>query len=199
MNKLPIAESFYTIQGEGYHSGRAAYFIRLGGCNVACPWCDAKESWSTTKHPHLNIEDLAREAGESGAEVVVITGGEPLMHQLDELCSKLHAAGQKIFLETSGTQPFSGSFDWVCLSPKSHRPPLEESFKKADEIKLIIGREEDLRWAEMCAQKVAPECRLYLQAEWSTAAKITPIIVDYVKSNQRWRISIQSHKYMQIP
>lgn len=196
---LPLVEDFYTIQGEGYHTGKPAYFIRLGGCDVGCRWCDAKNSWNPTLYPPTPIGEVVERATSCPAQAIVITGGEPLLYPLDKLTSLLKSHSLKIFLETSGSQPFSGYFDWVCLSPKMQQPPLDEAYWRANELKVIIEKEEDLRWAEECAGKVSAECMLFLQPEWSVSTDITPILVEFVKENPRWNISIQTHKYMRIP
>ncbi len=195
---LPIIEEFYTLQGEGAQTGRAAYFVRLGGCDVGCSWCDAPETWNPRVHPPVAIAEVVRRAAALPARAVVVTGGEPLMYPLDELCSGLHAAGVETFLETSGSHPFSGSFDWVCLSPKRRRPPLDEAWGRADELKVIVEGPEDLCWAEGCANKT-PQAQLFLQPEWSRRDEAMPLVIEYIKQNPRWRISLQSHKYMRIP
>jgi organic radical activating enzyme len=196
---LPLVEDFYTLQGEGFHTGRAAYFIRLGGCDVGCRWCDAKDTWNPRVHPPVAVTEIVDRALRHPARAVVVTGGEPLMYPLDELCEELHMAGIAIFLETSGSHPFSGSFDWVCLSPKNQQPPLDEAWARADELKVIIEGEGDLDWAEECATKVSEDCRLFLQPEWSRRDAVMPGIVEYIKNHPRWRISLQAHKYMRIP
>ena len=196
---LPLVEDFYTLQGEGFHTGSAAYFIRLGGCDVGCSWCDAKETWNPRIHPPVPAEEIVRRAAAHPARTVVVTGGEPLMYPLDELCDRLHAAGMEVHLETSGSHPFSGSFDWVCLSPKRRQPPLDEAWARADELKVIIETPEDIEWAEECAARVNAECMLFLQPEWSRRDAVIPVIVEYIKNNPRWRASLQSHKYMRIP
>ncbi len=196
---LPLVEDFYSIQGEGYHTGKAAYFIRLGGCDVGCKWCDAKESWNPRVHPPVEVEQIVERAVACAAQSIVITGGEPLMYELRPLTSALHARGLEIFLESSGSHPFSGEFDWVCLSPKRRKSPLAEAYERADELKVVIERKEDIAWAEECAAKVRPECRLYLQPEWSRSEEIMPTLVEYAKSHPEWSISIQTHKYMRIP
>ncbi len=196
---LPLVEDFYTIQGEGYHTGCPAYFIRLGGCDVGCRWCDAKNTWNPTLYPPVPIGQIVERAVACAAQSIVVTGGEPLLYPLDQLTSALKGQGLKIFLETSGSQPFSGYFDWVCLSPKQQQPPLDEAFWRANELKVIIEREEDLVWAEQNASRVGDECMLFLQPEWSVSKQIIPILVEYAKANPRWNISIQTHKYMHIP
>lgn len=196
---LPLVEDFYTIQGEGYHAGKPAYFIRLGGCDVGCRWCDAKYTWNPKVFPPTEVETIVERASSCSAQAIVITGGEPLLYPLGILTRELHARGLEIFLETSGTHPLSGEFDWVCLSPKRQLPPLDEAFKRANELKVIIEKEEDLEWAVECSKRVSRRCRLYLQPEWSVYDNIIPIIVEWVKSNPEWNISIQAHKFMRIP
>jgi organic radical activating enzyme len=196
---FPVMEAFYTIQGEGVHQGRAAFFIRLAGCDVGCHWCDVKDSWDASSHPLIPVTDLVEQALEHPARLAVITGGEPLMHDLDELTSKLHEAGFTSHIETSGTYPMSGQFDWICLSPKKFRDPDPAIYPLADELKVIVYNRSDLLWAERQASMVSPKCALILQPEWSKAEKVMPLMVEYVKQNPRWRISLQSHKYMEIP
>ncbi|MFR9523028.1 MAG: 7-carboxy-7-deazaguanine synthase QueE [Rikenellaceae bacterium] len=196
---LPLVEDFYTIQGEGFHTGCPAYFIRLGGCDVGCRWCDAKNTWNPKLFPPVPIEQIVERAVGCAAQSIVITGGEPLLYPLDALTSALRSRELKIFLETSGSQPFSGEFDWVCLSPKAQQPPLVEAYSRADELKVIIEKEEDLQWAELNASRVGEECMLFLQPEWSVSKEIIPLLVEYAKANPRWHISIQTHKYMHIP
>lgn len=197
--KLPLVEDFYTIQGEGFHSGKPAYFIRLGGCDVGCRWCDAKYTWNPKLYPPTEIETVVERAASYPARAIVLTGGEPLIYPLDPLCDALHERGLEIFLETSGSHPFSGRFDWVCLSPKRQQPPLKEAYRQADELKVIIEQEEDFAWAEKNAREVSKKCRLYLQPEWSRAEEMMLLIVEYAKAHPEWSISIQSHKYMHIP
>ena len=196
---LPLVEDFYTIQGEGYHAGKPAYFIRLGGCDVGCRWCDAKYTWNPKVFPPTEVTTIVDRASSCSAQAIVITGGEPLLYPLGILTRELHARGLEIFLETSGTHPLSGEFDWVCLSPKRQLPPLEEAFKRANELKVIIEKEEDLEWAVECSKRVTRRCRLYLQPEWSVYDVITPTIVEWVKEHPEWNISIQAHKFMRIP
>ena len=197
--QLPLVEDFYTVQGEGYHSGKPAYFIRLGGCDVGCRWCDAKYTWNPKIFPPVDVDVVVARAKECAAQAIVITGGEPLLYPLGVLTSRLRGEGLEIFLETSGTHPFSGEFDWVCLSPKRQQPPLDEAFGRAHELKVIIQTEEDFAWAEENARRVGRYCRLYLQPEWSAFDDIMPKIVEYAKSNPKWSISIQTHKFMRIP
>lgn len=197
--RLPLVEDFYTIQGEGFHSGKPAYFIRLGGCDVGCRWCDAKYTWNPKVFPPVDVDVVVQRAEECAAQAIVITGGEPLLYPLEILTQKLRDKGLEIFLETSGTHPFSGEFDWVCLSPKRQMPPLAEAFGRAHELKVIIQTVEDFAWAEDNARRVGRYCRLYLQPEWSAFDKIMPEIVEYAKANPKWSISIQTHKFMRIP
>ncbi|MBR2932193.1 MAG: 7-carboxy-7-deazaguanine synthase QueE [Rikenellaceae bacterium] len=197
--RLPLVEDFYTIQGEGFHSGKPAYFIRLGGCDVGCSWCDAKYTWNPLSHPLVATDEIVERAASFEAQAIVITGGEPLLYPLDYLTQRLHAHGLEIFLETSGSHPLSGEFDWICLSPKRKQPPLAEAFAAASELKVIVETEEDLRWAEECAAKVGEKCMLFMQPEWSRSEQMTPTIVEYVKAHPQWNISIQIHKFMHIP
>ncbi|MDR2586170.1 MAG: 7-carboxy-7-deazaguanine synthase QueE [Prevotellaceae bacterium] len=196
---LPLVEDFYTIQGEGFHAGKAAYFIRLGGCDVGCFWCDAKESWNQHLYPPVPVEDIVARAVSHPAKSIVITGGEPLLYPLEPLCNLLHQNGLEIFLETSGAYPLSGNFDWICLSPKKQHPPVGNIYQKASELKVIIHELSDLEWAEENRHKVSSRCLLYLQPEWSRSAQIIPDLVDFVKKSPIWNISLQTHKYMQIP
>jgi 7-carboxy-7-deazaguanine synthase len=196
---LPVMEQFYTIQGEGYHQGRAAYFIRLGGCDVGCVWCDVKESWDAAKHPQSTVEALVSNAAKHPGRLAVITGGEPLMHPLDELTNRLQEAGFATNIETSGAHPLSGSWDWICLSPKKFKAPLPEILPLANELKIVVFNKSDFDWAEQYAAQVSPDCKLYLQPEWDKAATVTPLIIDYVKAHPQWRISLQVHKYIQVP
>jgi 7-carboxy-7-deazaguanine synthase len=196
---IPVMEHFYTLQGEGYHQGKAAYFIRLGGCDVGCVWCDVKESWDADKHPKLNIESLKLKVKETPAEIVVITGGEPLMHNLDELTKELNDAGLKTNIETSGAYPLSGSWNWICLSPKKFKAPLSEIIPYANELKIVIFNKSDFDWAEKYAAQVSADCKLYLQPEWDKAAQMTPLIIDYIKANPKWKLSLQLHKYINVP
>lgn len=195
----PVMEHFYTIQGEGFHQGRAAYFIRLGGCDVGCVWCDVKESWSFDGHPRMSVEDILKTVGDSRATMAVITGGEPLLHNLDELTERLQAAGIATNIETSGSSPLSGSWDWICLSPKKFKEPLAEVTQAANELKVIVYNKTDFDWGEKYAALVPENCKLYLQPEWGRAAKITPSIVDYIKQNPKWELSLQIHKYINVP
>lgn len=196
---LPLMEEFYTIQGEGYHSGKAAYFIRLGGCDVGCHWCDVKESWDASVHPLTPADQIVENAARCAGKAVVVTGGEPLMYNLDYLTSELRKRGIKTFIETSGAYPLSGYWDWICLSPKKFKAPLPEVIGAAGELKVIVFNKSDFAWGEKYATRVADTCKLYLQPEWSKAAEVTPLIIDYVMNHPRWEISLQTHKYLNIP
>ncbi len=197
--KLPLVEEFYTIQGEGYHTGKAAYFIRIGGCDVGCSWCDTKFSWNPSLHPVVPAEQIVEHVIAQPAAAVVVTGGEPLMANMDYLTGMLKSEGIETFLETSGAYPLSGTWDWICLSPKRNAPPVEELYKRAHELKVIIASEEDLDWAIENGERVGTECKLYLQPEWSQREAILPVIIEFAKENPKWMISLQSHKYMRIP
>lgn len=196
---LPVMEAFYTIQGEGYNTGKAAYFIRLAGCDVGCHWCDVKESWDAEQHPKSSIEELVNMAAAHPAKVVVITGGEPLMYNLEPLTQSLQQADIKTFIETSGAYPLSGNWDWICVSPKKFKKPLPEVLAHAHELKVVVFNKSDFEWAESHAAEVAPGCKLYLQPEWSKSEQMMPLIVEYVKANPQWEISLQTHKYLNIP
>lgn len=196
---LPVMEHFYTIQGEGVHQGKAAYFIRLGGCDVGCVWCDVKESWDASKHPQYAISDIIRTVAATPAKIVVITGGEPLLHDLAPLTTALKAAGLRIHIETSGSSPLSGALDWITLSPKKFKAPLPEVVSAANELKVVVFNKSDFAWAEQWATEVSSDCKLFLQPEWDKAATITPLIIEYVKSNPQWQLSLQIHKYINVP
>ena len=196
---LPIMEEFYTIQGEGFNTGEAAYFIRVGGCDVGCRWCDVKESWNPDLHPLTNTDSIVKNALQQPSKAVVVTGGEPLIYNMDYLCSELKMNGVKTYLETSGAHPLSGSWDWICLSPKKNSAPVGNITKLANELKVIIFNDSDIAWAEQFTAQVHANCVLYLQPEWSRAKYMTPVIIDYVMKNPRWKISLQSHKFMNIP
>lgn len=197
--ELPVMEQFYTIQGEGKNSGRAAYFIRLAGCNVGCVWCDVKESWEAEAHPLVKIDELVAAVKTSGADFVVITGGEPAMYDLTVLTAKLKALRVEIAMETSGCYPLQGHIDWYCFSPKKFKQPCEEAYEKANEMKVIIAHPSDFAWAEEHIKRLNPKSLRYLQTEWSKQERFLPMIIDYVKENPSWRISLQTHKYMNIP
>jgi len=196
---LKVMESFYTIQGEGFHQGRAAYFIRLGGCDVGCVWCDVKDSWDAEKHPVFSVEEIVAEAAKYPGRMAVITGGEPLMHDCTELTQVLHQHGFENNIETSGSSPLSGDWDWICLSPKKFKAPLPEIMPLANELKVVVFNKSDFDWAEKHAAMVSPECKLYLQPEWDKAAIVTPMIIDYIKDNPKWELSLQIHKYINVP
>lgn len=202
--RLPVMESFYTIQGEGFYQGHAAYFIRLGGCDVGCVWCDVKDSWDADRHPVFSIEEIVAKAleeigGNAKNIIAVVTGGEPLMHPLDALTDALHAAGFQTNIETSGAHPLSGHWDWICLSPKKFKAPLPEVVSVANELKVVVYNKSDFAWAEQYAADVPEDCRLYLQPEWSKRLQMTPLMIDYVKTHPQWEICLQIHKYMDIP
>lgn len=196
---LPLVEDFYTIQGEGYHTGKPAYFIRLGGCDVCCSWCDARFTWNPKHFPPIAVDEVVARAASYPAQAVVVTGGEPSLYPLDYLCEQLTEKGIKLFIETSGAHELSGRWDWICLSPKRRLPPVDSIFNRANELKVIIETEDDLVWAEANAAKVSPNCLLFLQTEWSVYDKMTPVIVEYAKQHPQWNISIQTHKFMNIP
>lgn len=213
IQQLSVMESFYTLQGEGFYQGHAAYFIRLGGCDVGCVWCDVKDSWDATKHPNYSVDeivakmnnDIANETGNSinknntAKPIVVITGGEPLMHNLDALTKALHNQGYKTNIETSGSHPLSGAWDWICLSPKKFKAPLPELVPQAHELKVVVFHKSDFEWAEQYAAQAAPHCKLYLQPEWDKAAQVTPLIINYIKEHPQWELSLQLHKYINVP
>ena len=195
----PVMEHFYTLQGEGFHQGKAAYFIRLAGCDVGCVWCDVKESWESSKHPLINAQALANDAANCPAEICVVTGGEPLMHDLTVLTELLHNKNKRTHIETSGAHSLTGKWDWICLSPKKFKPPLKEVISTANELKIIVFNSSDFKWAETYAARVNSKCALFLQPEWSKKEEMTPLIVDYVMKNPKWRVSLQTHKYLNIP
>lgn len=197
--QLPLMEHFYTIQGEGFYAGTAAYFLRLGGCDVGCSWCDVKESWNVDAHPKISIEKMLEFVKTKNARMCVVTGGEPAMHQLQPLTDLLHKNDIKLNIETSGAYPISGTWDWITVSPKRFKKPLLESLVKANELKVVIFHPNDIRWAEENAKMVSKNCILLLQPEWSKMDEILPLIIDYVQQNPQWRISLQQHKFMNIP
>jgi 7-carboxy-7-deazaguanine synthase len=196
---LPLMEDFYTIQGEGFNTGKAAYFIRLGGCDMGCWWCDVKESWDVNLHPLTLTDQIIENVMRYPAKSVVVTGGEPVLYNLEYLCRELKERNVKTYLETAGVRKLTGSWDWICLSPKKGSIPLLEYFQEAHEIKVIISQESDFRWAELNAQKAHPGCHLFLQPEWSKHDQMLPLIIDYVKEHPDWNISLQTHKFMHIP
>lgn len=195
----PVMESFYTIQGEGYHQGRAAYFIRLGGCDVGCVWCDVKESWDESKHPLIPLDQIVEQAAAYPGRLAVVTGGEPLLHDCEPLTNALQKNGFRTNIETSGSSPLSGNWDWICLSPKKFKSPLPGILPLANELKVVIYNRSDFEWAEQFAALVSPQCLLYLQPEWSRSERVTPDIIDYIKANPRWELSLQIHKYINVP
>ena len=192
-------EHFYTLQGEGVHTGKAAYFIRLGGCDVGCVWCDVKESWDASAHPIMQTDELVGIAAANPGRIAVITGGEPAMHNLEDICAALHAKGFQVHIETSGAHPLSGELDWVTLSPKKFKAPLDVCMVRADELKVVVFNKSDFEWAEQHAAKVTGTCKLFLQPEWSKREMITPLIIDYIRQHPQWQLSLQTHKYINIP
>ena len=196
---LPLMEEFYTIQGEGYNTGKPAYFIRIGGCDVGCHWCDVKESWDASLHPLTSTDAIVKNANGFPAKAVVVTGGEPYMYNLNYLTTELKNKNIQTFIETSGAYPLTGTWDWICLSPKKTSPPLPDIYTKVDELKIIVFNKNDFDWAEKNAQYVKDDCKLYLQPEWGKHKEIMPLIIDYVMAHPKWNISLQTHKYMNIP
>jgi 7-carboxy-7-deazaguanine synthase len=192
-------EHFYTLQGEGYYTGQAAYFIRLGGCDVGCVWCDVKESWDADVHPRMTVAEIVAAAAQYPGRLAVITGGEPAMHDLAPLTDALHEAGFRTHIETSGSAPLTGVLDWITVSPKKFKASLPECLVQADELKIIVYNKSDFRWAEQHAVAVGDNCLLYLQPEWSRAEQMTPLIIDYIQQHPQWRLSLQTHKYLNIP
>jgi organic radical activating enzyme len=192
-------EMFYSLQGEGYHQGKAAFFIRLAGCNVGCVWCDVKDSWDASKHPQLSIGEIVNAALAHPSKIAIVTGGEPLLHELDPLTTALKTAGFQTHIETSGSSPLSGQWDWICLSPKKFKFPLEESVAAASELKVVVFNKSDIEWAESFEKRVSPNCKLYLQPEWDKADTMTPLAIDYIKAHPHWELSAQLHKYIQVP
>ena len=196
---LPVMENFYTLQGEGFHQGKAAYFVRLGGCDVGCVWCDVKESWDASKHDLIAIENIVAQIKTTPTRMVVITGGEPLMHNLTELTILLKKNNVETNIETSGSHPLSGTWNWICVSPKKFKAPLPDVLLKANELKVVVYNHSDFDWAEKYAALVSPACKLYLQPEWSREAIITPRVIDYIKQHPQWELSVQIHKYINVP
>ncbi|MEA3451365.1 MAG: 4Fe-4S cluster-binding domain-containing protein [Bacteroidota bacterium] len=197
--KLPLIDEFYTLQGEGFHFGKAAYFIRIGGCDIGCSWCDTKYSWSADKDKLISIEEVVENVINTNAKTIVVTGGEPLTYNLNPLCNLLKENNLISHIETSGAYKLTGTWDWICLSPKRNLPPTEEIIPLANELKIIVLDEKDFEWAEKYADLVSPNCELFLQPEWSRHKQLTPEIVEYIKKNPKWKISIQAHKFMKIP
>jgi len=192
-------EHFCTLQGEGRYTGHASYFLRLGGCDVGCVWCDVKESWDATQHPQVSLVDMVDQVEKSGVKIAVITGGEPLMHNLDQLTQALQEKKIRTHIETSGAHPLSGQWDWICVSPKKFKAPLPSLLSVADELKVVIYHKSDFAWAEEHAAQVGPDCLLYLQPEWSKSDEVMPLVIDYIQSNPRWILSLQTHKFINIP
>jgi 7-carboxy-7-deazaguanine synthase len=192
-------EMFYSLQGEGYHQGKAAFFIRLAGCDVGCVWCDVKESWDANKHPQLSIDEIVKTALMHPSRIAIVTGGEPLLHALAPLTTALKLAGFQTHLETSGSSPLSGQWDWICVSPKKFKQSLDESILASSELKVVIFNKSDLAWAESFEKKVSPNCKLYLQPEWDKSDTMTPFAIDYIKAHPHWELSAQLHKYIQVP
>lgn len=195
----PVMEHFYTLQGEGRYSGRSAYFIRLGGCDVGCVWCDVKESWDSSIHPQMTVKDMVELVAPYPGDLVVITGGEPAMYNLTALVDELHAAGKYVAIETSGSSAFKGNVDWYTFSPKKFKAPVNEAYLRANELKIVVFNKSDFSWAEEHAAKVSSDCLLYIQPEWSKKEQLLPSIIEFVKNNPKWRLSLQTHKYIDIP
>lgn len=195
----PVMEHFYTLQGEGFHAGTSAYFIRLGGCDVGCHWCDVKESWPADQHPAVSVEELASAVAASAARIIVITGGEPLMYPMEEWLKPLKTLKKPIHVETSGAHPLTGAFDWICFSPKKFKAPQPEFYEQAHELKVVVFHPSDLEWAQGHATRMHADAALFLQPEWSKRETIVPLIIEYIKAHPEWRISLQSHKYLNIP
>lgn len=192
-------EDFYTLQGEGFHTGRAAYFIRLAGCDVGCVWCDVKESWPADQHPMVRVEDMVAKALQHPGRLAVITGGEPLMYDLSYLTARLKEAGFETNMETSGAYPLSGTWDWICVSPKKFKAPLPEVLARAQEFKVVVYHKSDLEWMQQFLPQLSPDCKLYLQPEWSKSEQVLPLLIDFCRQHPDWRMSLQTHKYLNIP
>jgi len=197
--EYPLMEHFYTIQGEGANTGKPAYFLRLGGCDVGCVWCDVKDSWDAHKHPKVSVAEMLKFVQDSQARNVVITGGDPLMYDLNSLTRVFKSAGYNLWLETSGAYPLSGQWDWIVLSPKKFKQPVPGIHKQAQELKVVVYHPSDLDWAMQHARLTSPNCLLFVQPEWGRREKVHPILVEFVKSNPQWQISLQTHKYLEIP
>lgn len=195
----PLMEHFYTLQGEGCYAGQAAYFIRLGGCDVGCVWCDVKESWNADAHPQVAVSDMIDFVKKHPGKIVVVTGGEPTLYQLQPLTDALHEARLRAHIETSGAHPISGDWDWITLSPKKFMKPVPENILPAHELKIVVYHRSDFTWAEHYAALVRPECKLYLQPEWDKREAMTPLIIDYIQQHPQWQLSLQTHKYIHIP
>lgn len=196
---LPVMEAFYTLQGEGHHTGKAAYFIRLGGCDVGCVWCDVKESWDASKHPEKTVEEIVDDAKSHPGRIAVVTGGEPCMYDLKELTTSLRNQGFRTHLETSGAYAITGDWDWICVSPKKFKAPLDRALSIAHELKVVIYHRSDLAWATAFLSRISNACKRYLQPEWDRREDMTPRIIEHVKANPEWEISLQTHKFMDIP
>jgi organic radical activating enzyme len=192
-------ELFYSLQGEGYHQGKAAFFIRLAGCDVGCVWCDVKDSWDASKHPVLSVEAIVAAAAAHPSRIAIVTGGEPLLHQLEPLTTALKTAGFQTHIETSGSSPMSGSWDWVCLSPKKFKAALPEAIKAANELKVVVFNNSDFAFANSFLKDIAVDCKKYLQPEWDKSDAMTPLVIEYIKANPSWELSAQLHKYIQVP
>ncbi len=199
MQSYPVMELFYSLQGEGYHQGKAAFFIRLAGCDVGCVWCDVKDSWDASKHPVLSVEAIVAAAAAHPSRIAIVTGGEPLLHQLEPLTTALKTAGFQTHIETSGSSPMSGSWDWVCLSPKKFKAALPETIKAANELKVVVFNNSDFAFANSFLKDVAVDCKKYLQPEWDKSDAMTPLVIEYIKANPSWELSAQLHKYIQVP
>ena len=199
MPSYPVMELFYSLQGEGYHQGKAAFFIRLAGCDVGCVWCDVKDSWDASKHPVLSVEEIVAAAAAHPSRIAIVTGGEPLLHTLDPLTTALKAAGFQTHIETSGSSPMSGSWDWVCLSPKKFKAALPEAIKAANELKVVVFNNSDFAFANSFVNDVDADCKKYLQPEWEKSDAMTPLVIEYIKANPSWELSAQLHKYIQVP
>jgi organic radical activating enzyme len=199
MDALPVMEAFYTVQGEGFHQGKAAVFIRLAGCDVGCHWCDVKESWDANESPVMSVREIVRQVRHCESDIAVVTGGEPLMYDLEPLTRELKSAGFRTHIETSGAHNISGDWDWICFSPKKFKPPLAPIYHLADELKIIIYNNSDFKWAESYKEQVKAACKLYLQPEWGRSDKVLPLMIDYVKRHPEWEVSLQIHKFMDIP
>ncbi len=199
MSSYPVMELFYSLQGEGYHQGKAAFFIRLAGCDVGCVWCDVKDSWDASKHPVLSIEEIVAAAAAHPSRIAIVTGGEPLLHQLDPLTTALKAAGFQTHIETSGSSPMSGSWDWVCLSPKKFKAALPEAVSAANELKVVVFNNSDFAFANSFVNDVNSDCKKYLQPEWEKSDAMTPLVIEFIKSNPSWELSAQLHKYIKVP